>query len=86
MYLRNIQRVKRLDWMMFKGKGDHAWVVIGRALGSHDGDYRRWGPNAVVCDPWGDVVFPAIQVPQTLPRYGEYHHHGYMSSCSTGTV
>jgi len=34
-------------------KGNHAFVVIGRATSGQDAtDYRAWGKCAVVCDPW----------------------------------
>ena len=48
MYLHKLN-VRPLDYMVLEG-ADHAFVVIGR-----DGDatdWRKWGKNAVVCDPW----------------------------------
>lgn len=31
---------------------DHLFVVIGMRAGANSGDYKTWGPDAVVCDPW----------------------------------
>lgn len=83
MFLRDIHRVRRLDWMHYLGPGDHAWVVIGRAKNSSSGDYRTWGPSAVVCDPWGEVAFMARDVPHKLPAYNKYSQYGYGSLCVT---
>lgn len=86
MYLRDIQRAKRLDWMRYNKPGDHAWVVIGRAQKSKTSDYKTWGPEAVVCDPWGNVAFPANQVPSKLPVYSKYSKYGYCSILVTGST
>lgn len=59
MYLYQM-KIRPLDRMSLgpkvKGNGvDHAFVVIGRA-GTKTGkltDWDKWGPKAVVCDPWG---------------------------------
>ncbi len=31
---------------------DHVWLVIGRKIGSKDGELKTWGDAAVWCDPW----------------------------------
>lgn len=43
--------VKPIDWMALKG-GDHAFVVIGRS-NKNANDFKNWGSEAVICDPWG---------------------------------
>lgn len=45
------QGVRPLDWMNL-GSADHAFVVIGRKPG-RAADWKGWGKDAVVCDPWG---------------------------------
>ncbi len=77
-YLRDMHRVKRLDYMQYGKGGDHAWVVIGRAEGSVTGDYKTWGANAVVCDAWDDAVFPGSQVPGKLYGYGKVGYHSVL--------
>lgn len=54
VYLRQ-QKTFPLDWMEvddFK----HAFVIIGRARGSDIKNFNTWGGDAVICDPWRDVV------------------------------
>lgn len=41
-----------LDYMAWKRPGDHAFVVIGRKWWFTAEDPRKWGPKAVVSDPW----------------------------------
>jgi hypothetical protein len=50
---------------MMYSSGDHAFVVIGRAASSKAADYKTWGPDAVVCDPWGGVVCAASEIPKS---------------------
>jgi peptidoglycan hydrolase-like protein with peptidoglycan-binding domain len=45
------QGVRPIDWMNL-AEADHAFVVIGRKPGKAT-DWKGWGPDAVVCDPWG---------------------------------
>ncbi len=54
VYLRQLKTFP-IDWMQVNDY-EHAFVIIGRALGSEPTDYLTWGPDAVVCDPWRDVV------------------------------
>jgi hypothetical protein len=46
--------------------GDHALIVIGRLKGSDPEDYRTWGPDAVLCDPWSGSYYPASKAPEYL--------------------
>lgn len=54
IYLRN-QKVFPIDWMEVNDY-QHAFVIIGRQRGSDTRNYATWGPDAVICDPWRDVV------------------------------
>ena len=54
VYLRQ-QKTFPLDWMEVNDY-EHAFVIIGRRRGSDPADYRTWGDEAVVCDPWRNVV------------------------------
>ena len=49
------QKTFPLDWMEVDDY-KHAFVIIGRRRGSDTTDYRTWGDEAVVCDPWRGVV------------------------------
>ena len=54
VYLRQ-QKTFPLDWMEVNDY-EHAFVIIGRRRGSDPANYATWGDEAVVCDPWRDVV------------------------------
>jgi hypothetical protein len=54
VYLRR-QKTFPLDWMEVNNY-QHAFVIIGRARGSDPRNYATWGEDAVICDPWRDVV------------------------------
>jgi hypothetical protein len=54
VYLRR-QKTFPLDWMEVNDY-EHAFVIIGRKRGSDTTDARTWGDEAVICDPWRDVV------------------------------
>ncbi|HEX8639198.1 MAG TPA: hypothetical protein VF692_14105 [Pyrinomonadaceae bacterium] len=54
VYLRR-QKTFPLDWMEVNDF-EHGFVIIGRKRGSDTTDYRTWGDEAVICDPWRDVV------------------------------
>ena len=54
VYLRG-QKTFPLDWMEVNDY-QHAFVIIGRRRGSDPKNYARWGDDAVICDPWRDVV------------------------------
>lgn len=49
--------------------GGHAFFVIGRDPNSNPNDYKTWGENAVVCDPWKGDVFPASEIPKKLTAF-----------------
>jgi hypothetical protein len=59
VYLRKQLKAAPLDLMLYLPPGDHVFVVIGRAKGTDAKDYRTWGPNAVVCDPWDNNYYEA---------------------------
>ena len=50
MYLYE-QKVRPLDWVQLEG-ADHMFVIIGRKAGKIN-NYKSWGSEAVICDPWG---------------------------------
>jgi len=54
VYLRQL-KIFPLDWMEVDGY-KHAFVILGRRRGSDTANYLTWGNEAVVCDPWRDVV------------------------------
>lgn len=54
VYLRQ-QNIFPLDWMEVDGY-KHAFVIIGRRSGSDTENWATWGSEAVICDPWRDVV------------------------------
>jgi hypothetical protein len=56
VYLRN-QKTFPLDWMEVNNY-EHAFVIIGRKRGSDASNPATWGNEAVICDPWRDVVAP----------------------------
>lgn len=49
--------------------GDHEFVVLGRQPGSDPNDYKKWGPSAVVIDPWAGKVFALSEVETKLKNY-----------------
>jgi hypothetical protein len=53
-YLRR-QKTFPLDWMEVNDY-QHAFVIIGRQRGSDASKPSTWGSEAVICDPWRDVV------------------------------
>ncbi|MEL6915631.1 MAG: hypothetical protein AAFP13_14130 [Pseudomonadota bacterium] len=82
VFLYETWRMKRLDWMRYNDPGDHAWLLIGRAAGSTTADYRTWGNEAVVCDPWGDIVFHGLKTPQYLYGWAKNGRYGTGAFCS----
>lgn len=51
---------------MYIQDGDHAFVVIGRPIDTDINKPETWGEDAVVCDPWSDMVYPASEIPEKL--------------------
>ncbi|HHF7344084.1 TPA: hypothetical protein ACPSKB_000485 [Legionella feeleii] len=47
----------RIEKINITSPGDHCFVVIGRRKNSDLRDPSTWGPDAVICDPWGNVNF-----------------------------
>ena len=56
-------KVRPLDYM-HRTNADRAFVVIGRDGKSDESDYRTWGSACVVCDPWADAAFAAVNIPK----------------------
>jgi hypothetical protein len=52
-------------------KGNHVFLVIGRDPKSKPEDYKNWGSDAVVCDPWGNKFYPAAQLEKNLNSFKE---------------
>jgi hypothetical protein len=61
---------------------DHQFVLIGRDRRAPPEDWRRWGPRAVVCDPW-DAAFYAIAAITDFPDRAAYSA-GYVIDAATG--
>lgn len=56
--LRDHWKVFPLDWIQVK-QGDHGFVVVGRDGTTNAADPASWNDEAVVCDPWKNLVQPA---------------------------
>jgi hypothetical protein len=61
------RRVRPLDYMNLTN-GDHAFVVIDRAVNSDVNDPNTWGETAVVCDAWSKIAYPATQINNNMRR------------------
>ncbi|MBA3814971.1 MAG: hypothetical protein H0X29_00305 [Parachlamydiaceae bacterium] len=46
--------------------GNHAFLVIGREKESNAADYKTWGKNSVICDPWANKCYPVAKVEREL--------------------
>lgn len=51
------------------GRGDHVFVVIGRKKDSRPGRPATWGPDAYICDPWRNEIFPASEYETKLKNF-----------------
>ena len=51
------QGVRPLEYVTL-ANGGHVFVLIGREAGSSLSDYKAWGDEAVVCDPWDNNAYP----------------------------
>lgn len=49
--------------------GDHEILVLNRILPSDESRPDTWGPDAVICDPWADKVYPAREYLSQLEAY-----------------
>jgi len=47
--------------LMALANADHAFVLIGFGPLSQEWEPYSWGPNAVICDPWLNQAYPAVQ-------------------------
>jgi hypothetical protein len=63
VYLVEDLKVKPVEYMG-RTNADHAFVVIGRSKDSDVSDYKTWGDQCVVCDPWDKKSFAASQIPK----------------------
>ncbi|NUO72663.1 MAG: hypothetical protein HOQ10_08115 [Frateuria sp.] len=55
VHLRDYWKIFPLDWVQLR-YGDHGFVVIGRDARTDPSDASTWNAEAVVCDPWRNVV------------------------------
>lgn len=58
-----------VNYEAFMSNGDHVFVVMGRDRNSHPNDYKTWGPNTIICDPWSALVCPASELENRLKDY-----------------
>lgn len=63
MYLLDALKAKPLDYMA-RTNADHAFVVIGRKAESKESDFKTWGTDCIVCDPWAGAAFAASEIPR----------------------
>ena len=50
-------------------KGDHVFLVLGRDPNSDPSDYKNWGADTVICDPWAKAYYPVDQLEKYLMDY-----------------
>lgn len=62
VYLSEELKVRPLDFMS-RTNADHAFVVIGRRADSEESDYKTWGDECIICDPWDSKVYSAAEIP-----------------------
>jgi hypothetical protein len=48
-----------VEYAYYASPGDHAFVIVGRPVGSVVADPSSWGREAAVCDAWAGRVVPA---------------------------
>lgn len=51
---------------------DHVFLVIDRDTAINPNNYRLWGKNAVICDPWAGCAMTVDEIPQKLKYYFNY--------------
>ncbi len=62
-------------------KGDHVFLVIGRAAESHPNKPETWGNGAFICDPWSNKVYPASNyLTQTKNFYRTWNDQDYVNN------
>ncbi len=58
-------------------KGDHVFLVIGWDPKTDSDDYRFWGSDIVICDPWSGDFYPASELTKHLRDWvGTYYKDG----------
>lgn len=50
-------------------EGDHDFIVINRPRNSEIENWKSWGPDTVILDPWLNKVFPATKLKDYLKYY-----------------
>ena len=48
------------------GRGRHTFLIIGREQTSNFRNYRTWGKNCVLCDPWAGKYYPFSKLENEL--------------------
>ncbi len=48
---------------------DHVFLVIGRSRASVDRNYKEWGADALICDPWSGSCYPAALLEDHLKDF-----------------
>lgn len=61
VYLFNKKYIRVVDFMR-RTDIDHNFVLIGREIGSDIAHHKTWGSKCVVCDPWDDKAFAAVDI------------------------
>jgi hypothetical protein len=51
---------------------DHVFLLLNRAQGSKRSDYKDWGPDAVICDPWAEEVYMASELTAKITTEEKY--------------
>ena len=62
-YLTKLKKLTDLNIELFNiegNDGDHVFTVLGRDKNCDPMDYKSWGPNAVICDPWTRKLIPQV--------------------------
>ncbi|WP_203108388.1 hypothetical protein [Legionella bononiensis] len=65
--------------MCYTTVGRHALLVLGRKSDSDPADISTWGDEALICDPWANMIYPVSQfrAKQTLNQYNHYNPEIY---------
>ncbi|KTD44492.1 hypothetical protein [Legionella quateirensis] len=61
--------------MCYTTVGRHALLVLGRTSDSDPTDISTWGDEALICDPWANMIYPVSQfrAKQALNQYNHYN-------------
>jgi hypothetical protein len=63
-----------VEYSFYSSPGDHAFVIVGRPVGTVPADPSTWGREAVVCDAWSGRVVPARQYWTGMVGYPQSVH------------